>query len=260
VIRHFRIPCPPLREFIELLWLYDGYVVPHAQERLLPGATTELVFDLRAGVSGAAGAVVAGPHSRSFLLDTRAERAVLGVHFRAGGAFAILGVSAAELHNRQFPLEALWGSRAERVREQILGAGSPDAKFDVLERQLIAGATGPARHRAVRLAIQALAARSVPCSIAALTERIGLSHRRFLDHFRHEVGMTPKLFARVQRFQGVVHRVHGLAAVDWAVLAAECGYFDQAHFAHDFREFCGLTPSAYLAQRGEHLNHVPVRE
>ncbi len=260
MIRHYRLPRAPLRDFIELLWLYDEYVLPHAQERLLPTATTELVFDLRPDARGSASALVAGPHSRHFVLDTHAERSVLGVHFRVGGAFALLGVPSAELHNRQLPLEALWGARAAIVREQILAAPAPQARFDIIERELAAGASQFARHGAVRLAIAALSTESPACTVADVTARTGLSHRRFLDHFRHEVGMTPKLFARVQRFQSVVRRVHGLATVDWAAIAAECGYFDQSHFVHDFRDFTGLTPGDYLARRGEHPNHVPVRK
>ena len=70
--------------------------------------------------------------------------------------------------------------------------------------------------------------------------------------------MTPKLFARVQRFQEVVKTVHPLREVDWADVAAACGYFDQAHFIHDFRAFSGFTPVEYFARKSEHQNHVPL--
>ena len=70
--------------------------------------------------------------------------------------------------------------------------------------------------------------------------------------------MAPKLFARVQRFQSVVGTVHAASEVDWSDIAAACGYFDQAHFIHDFRAFSGFTPGAYLALKSEHRNHVPL--
>ena len=94
--------------------------------------------------------------------------------------------------------------------------------------------------------------------IADVTDAVGMSQRRFLERFRSEVGMAPKLFARVQRFQAVIETVHTLSEVSWAEVAADCGYFDQAHFIHDFRAFSGFTPSAYLAAKGEHRNHVPL--
>ena len=93
-----------------------------------------------------------------------------------------------------------------------------------------------------------------------VTRQTGLSHRRFIEVFRDQVGLTPKVYWRLQRFRQVLQRVHRAPRVEWADLALECGYYDQAHFIRDFRAFSGLSPSAYLAQRGEHLNHVPLSD
>lgn len=79
-----------------------------------------------------------------------------------------------------------------------------------------------------------------------------------LGAFARGVGMTPKLFCRVWRFQRVLRAVHHRDAVDWTEVALACGYFDQPHLIHDFREFSGLSPTEYLAARTEHLNHVPM--
>jgi AraC-like DNA-binding protein len=72
------------------------------------------------------------------------------------------------------------------------------------------------------------------------------------------VGLTPKLFCRVRRFQRVLRRIGTGRPVEWAAVAVDCGYFDQAHFIRDFHAFSGINPSAYLAGRTEHLNHVPL--
>jgi len=95
-------------------------------------------------------------------------------------------------------------------------------------------------------------------TIADVTERIGLSSRRFIEVFRDEVGLTPKLFCRVRRFQQVLHLIRSGQQVDWASVALTCGYFDQAHCIHDFQVFAGLAPTAYLAHQGEYRNHVPL--
>jgi len=258
MIRHYRVPCAPLRDFVGVLWLYDDYVLPHAKERLLPTATTELVFDLRGSAAARGGALVAGPHSQYSVLETSVETSVIGVHFLPGGAFPFLGLPAAELHNTDVTLELLWGPRASSLREQILAASTPEAKFDVLERGLLERASTLARHGAVVFALRELARSEAPRTVSEVTDAIGLSHRRFIDRFRNEVGMTPKLFARVQRFQTVIRRVHTARSVDWAEIAAGCGYFDQAHFIHDFREFAGFTPQTYFALKSEQQNHVPL--
>ena len=241
-----------------MLWLYDGYAQPHAHERLLPMPTTELVIDLRDGRPVSHAATVAGPHSEHWQLETADAGSVVGVHFRAGGAFPFFDFPASELHNVRISLEALWGAKARVLVEEILAAPTPDAKFDALERVLLATARTLSRHRAVTLALRELSDVSGGGGVAQLTGMIGMSQRRFLDRFRSEVGMAPKLFARVQRFQAVIGTVHTLGEVNWAGIAADCGYFDQAHFVHDFHAFSGFTPTAYLALKSEHRNHVPL--
>jgi AraC-like DNA-binding protein len=64
----------------------------------------------------------------------------------------------------------------------------------------------------------------------------------------------------VRRFQQVLELMRDEATPNWARLAPECGYFDQSHFIHDFRNFSGLTPTEYLRQRSERVlqNHVPL--
>jgi len=91
-----------------------------------------------------------------------------------------------------------------------------------------------------------------------VTGQLALSPRRFIQVFAEQVGLTPKLFCRVRRFHEVMRRVHQGSGIDWTEVALSCGYFDQAHFIRDFRAFSGLNPTAWLAHRGEHLNHVPI--
>jgi AraC-like DNA-binding protein len=72
------------------------------------------------------------------------------------------------------------------------------------------------------------------------------------------VGLTPKQFARVRRFRTVLRRTRRESSqqphqrVNWALLAADCGYYDQAHLIKDFQAFAGVCPNAYLRARSEH--------
>ena len=112
------------------------------------------------------------------------------------------------------------------------------------------------RHRAVNYALVRLGAEHAP--VAELSDEIGISSRRLVDVFSQQVGLTPKLFARVQRFQNVIQNLPPEQDVDWTDVALGCGYYDQAHFIHDFRSFSGLSPSTYLKYRTRHTNHVPI--
>ena len=93
-------------------------------------------------------------------------------------------------------------------------------------------------------------------SIAAVTDTIGLSAKRFIERFRMEVGITPKVYCRIRRFQRAVTMATRGRQVAWTQVALDAGYFDQAHFIHDFRSFAGLTPTAYQSARTWFQNHV----
>jgi AraC-like DNA-binding protein len=165
---------------------------------------------------------------------------------------------AVELQNQHVALGDLWGARAGELREQVQAAVTPQCKVKVLERFLTAQAFKPLlRNPAVCFAVHEFQRAEAP-AVGAVTGQIGMSSRRFIHLFSQEVGLAPKLFSRVQRFQQVLQIVQRRSDVDWIEIALSCGYFDQAHFIHDFKEFSGINPTAYLAAKTEHLNHVPM--
>src|SRR5262245_33570237 len=265
-----RAPGPPLSEFVELLWLYDGYDPGHPRERLLPTWTMELVIDLddapmrvaagdREPFHAYRGPLLCGTHSTPFVIDTSAPAAVLGVHFKPGGAFPFLPVPADETLGRHVSLDALWGPRGRELKEEVLNTPTAAGKFAVLERWLLATAWRPLeQHPAVGFALARFLGGTPVGGVGKIADRVGLSRRRFIEAFRTEVGLTPKLFCRIQRFQEALAQIEGQHRVPWAAVAQACGYFDQAHFIHDFRAFSGLNPSEFLAVRGEHRNHIPL--
>jgi AraC-like DNA-binding protein len=266
------IPQLPLSNFVELFWFYDGFPSrSHKKERLMPDGSIELVINLKEDEARIydrenldkcerlPGTLLCGPHSSFFVIDTAQQDSVIGVHFKPGGAFPFFKMPAGELHNLHVSLEDLWGHEAGLLRQRLLEARTPEEKFQVLEECLLAQAFRPLeRHRAVDFALGLFSSIHTAPAIADVTGQIGISSRRFIQLFSHEVGLTPKLFSRVRRFQQVLQKIRTGAEFSWADLAASCGYFDQAHFIHDFKEFSGINPTTYLAHKTDHLNHVPI--
>lgn len=265
------IPRPPLSEFVELFWFYEGYDPPHARERVIPTGTMQLIFNLREDelrvydrrdhhrFQSFGGALISGAHTEFVVIDAANQASTVGVHFRPGGAYPFLGSSASELRDADVPLDALWGAKALELRDRLVEAETPEAVFCVLEQALLAQVARPLTHHpAVAFALEELQGMPRTRSVREVSEQTGLSQRRFIQLFREEVGLTPKLFRRIRRFQEVVRLIDKQQRVEWGEVAQGCGYFDQAHFIHDFRAFSGITPTSYLAYRSEHLNHVPL--
>jgi AraC-like DNA-binding protein len=186
---------------------------------------------------------------------------IIGVHFWPGGAFPFFKLPVSELADRHVELDALWGESASELRERLCAARTSARRFRLLENALTSRLySRTENHYAVRFALKAFASAESEQTIARVTQKIGLSQRRLIQVFKEEVGMSPKLFCRVRRFQNVLASVREEAAPDWARVAVDFGYFDQSHFINDFRFFCGLTPTEYVRQWSSSVlpNHVPL--
>ena len=265
-----RRPAAPLDEWIESIWVCRNDRRPRALERVLPLGAAQLIVNLAedetriyeesaAGLvcQRSPGSVLTGITTRYQIIDTDEQAFVAGVVFRPGGTVPFIAAPARELSDADVPLEALWGrQRAQLLREQLLGASDPDSTLDALEATLLNVCREKAAHPAVRYALSEFRAHSSVARIRAVTDAIGLSPKRFIERFKADVGVTPKRYCRLLRFQRVVSNAHPGGETDWAGLALACGYFDQAHLIHDFREFSGLTPTAYEARRTAFQNHV----
>jgi AraC-like DNA-binding protein len=264
-------PAPPLSEFIDRFWLCQD-MSPNLKERILPSGTIELVINLRDDeiriydpshpdrCTRFSGAILSGTYSRFFVIDPLQHASILGVHFRPGGAFPFLGAPAGELADTHVDLETLWGPSAAELRERLCAAATPAERFFLLEEALLSRLRrSPEHHGAVPAALDMFEPTGAAVRVRDVVEHIGLSQRRFIQVFTGEVGLTPKLYCRVRRFQRARSLVRQAAAPDWARVAVDCGYFDQSHLIRDFLAFSGLSPADYLHRQSERVlpNHVP---
>jgi len=208
------------------------------------------------------GCSVSGPHTKSFVIDTDEQTCVIGVSFRPAGAIPFLKLPSDELHNQHVELEDLWGRLARELRERALAAPNAAAKLRVVELALLERAAGMLEGQpVVEFAVENFLAQPATSRITEVADKTGFSSRRFIALFKQHVGMTPKLFCRVRRFQTVLRRITSGRPVNWTATALDCGYFDQAHFIHDFHAFSGINPSKYLANYKDfprHHNHLPI--
>jgi AraC-like DNA-binding protein len=205
--------------------------------------------------------VILGAHSEARLIETSIPTAVIGAHFRPGGAFPFLRPPAGEFHGAVVPFDEVWRGAAHDLRERLLEDRRPAARFRLLERFLRDQVVRPSTpHPAVTYALRELHA-AVPGAptVAQVTDRTGLSQRRFIELFARQVGLTPKVYFRLRRFQRALRRLEAAHDHDLADLALDFGYYDQAHFNHDFKAFSGISPTTFLAQWAGRPNHVPVR-
>lgn len=254
-------PGPPLNEFVDHFWLIEGGQAPRL-EKILPSATNELVVNLKNNeihihevdqpeqYRRFSGAVFSGTYSRSFVCNAVQHEAMMGVHFRSGGAFPFLGTEASEITNAHANLADLWGRSGLELRERLCTAATSQRLFRIMEGALTDRLHN---HRTselqMKIALKMFELGGNGTSVRDVSQELGFSQRRFIQMFNSHVGLTPKVFCRIQRFQRARVLAEKLKTPHWAELAVACGYFDQSHLIKDFQEFAGSTPRSYSVRQ-----------
>jgi AraC-like DNA-binding protein len=240
-------PGAALSRWVECCWTFespaaDRLVIDHA---VRPDGCLDIVYSAELGLR----AVGAMPVEQRFRMS--AGMAVAGVRFRPGLARQFLQAPPVELTGRLPPLEQLWGRRARELESRLSGSPSAEERARLLLSALPAAgaATGDAPG-AIGRAMEAIAAAHGVLDLDWAAAQAGMSARQFRRRCLEESGLTPKFLCRVLRFR----RSFEMAAsrrLSWAAIAAETGYFDQAHLIRDFREFTGRTPMAVFSNTGD---------
>jgi AraC-like DNA-binding protein len=251
-----RCPVLPLTPYVECIWHHESATALEARDRVLPDGRFHLMLNLGAGV-----AAVAGLRSHYVVMDTARVSSVMGVIFRPGAARAFFAPSALDFRDRAVRLDLVWGASEAQMLDQLRGARVANARLRIVETALIErmqrfGKQHLPIHPGIRYALQAFRNAPDMRTVADVSREIGWSRRWFAHAFAEHVGMTPKRYCRLVRFQHVVRQIALQEPVDWAQLALAGGFCDQAHLVHEFRAFSGLSPEAYLRSERPYPNHV----
>jgi AraC-like DNA-binding protein len=184
------------------------------------------------------------------------------VTLRMGTAFNVLGVPARDLAETAVPLDLLWRGEARRLQERMLEAPDDRARIAMLARTLRARVAPPQslEHACIAHAALLLERAEGRLSVRELATSVGVGERRLQQLFSKHVGVSPRAWGRLARMHALLRALRRPAVVQstestirpsrsWAQLAAEVGYYDQAHLANEFRSLCGVSPGAFLRLR-----------
>ena len=262
-----RLPGPVLDGLIDDLYYLEG--TPPYSRLLLPAAPAPLLiinlgepFCIRAGteadaVEYADGCAVTVP-TRAWEFGYPTPTRSVGVHFKPWGLAPFLPMPAVELCNHPATVEQIWGEPVvAELRRRLISADSPHDILAVLEEELVRrlrtiDGLDIVRHLSSSIAETGGAVPISDLGVAGLASSTYVARQ-----FKAIVGVTPKRLARAYRFTFTVLALDVAAPIDWAEVAARAGYFDQAHFVHEFREFTGLTPTRYVEVRRRFLREHP---
>jgi len=175
-------------------------------------------------------------------------------------AHSFLGMPLTEITERVVEGDLVLNRVFLEMREQLLEKQSVPAMFLTAEKML----SDEFRNKLVinplvEFAVNSIVANPAQVTIKSIAHKTGYSPRHFIETFSSHVGVNPKSFLRILRFQKAINEIQTRGNINWIALADECGYYDQAHLIANFKEFSGFTPVQYIENTtGEWLNYVPV--
>ena len=256
-----REPAGRLARYVESIWHARGQI-PYPRERIAPTGSTVagvvLGSPIRQTADGrppflARTGFLIGPHDRPLLNEPTAETHCVGVVTTAIGCRAAFGVDPSSLRGRVADLLGCWPA-ARGLRAELLDDGDDaDAMLARTERVLLAGLDESDRGLDRCAAAVALLEESPGRPIAAIADELGVSHGHLDREFTRVVGMAPRTLARVLRVRRLLERIDVQDRVAWTRLAADLGWYDQAHLVRDVTRHTGVPPTAYVAAQRRFL-------
>jgi AraC-like DNA-binding protein len=253
-----------------MVWASDG---PNAsgtatRELVLPTGTMHLVvrvsdhplrmFDDLDDYLGnvVSTSVVGGARTVPYIRDISEPTRSVGAQLRPGASELLLGVPAGELADSHTAVDDIWRTGADSLRDRLCEAVSLDRQLTLFEAALEARLPQVrGMHPVVALALQRFARTT---DVRSVVRETGCSHHRFIALFREAVGMSPKLYCQVRRFQGALERLAARPQGALSATALDAGYSDQPHFTREFHRFAEVTPGEYRRRAPKQPNHLPI--
>jgi len=241
--RHVRVgPGPELAAHLRHFWIVEWDLeAPHVQANL-PHPSAHIVIE-------PGGASLYGVPRGRFVRELSGRDAAFGIALRPGVLPCFTGAPAWRSTGSIAPLASLWPD-AHAFERAVLDASSDEERVAIAERFLLARLP-PLDPDATLAAgiVETVERERGLLRVEQLAARTGLEVRSLQRLFRQQVGVTPKWVLQRYRIHEALARIAAGEAVDFARLAADLGYADQAHFANRFKAFVGCTPSAYVRAR-----------
>jgi AraC-like DNA-binding protein len=257
-----RTPTGPLARYVESVWHARGQI-PYARERIAPTGSTVAGIVLGPPIRQtpadgpaflATAGFLIGPHDRPLVNEPTGRTDCVGVVTTPVGCRAVLGTDPAPLRGRVVDLGTAWRAAPALRAELLAGSDDPASMLDRSQAVLLSGLdeTDPGLQRCAT-AVAAL--ESEPArSIAELADELGISHGHLDREFTRVVGLSPRTLARVLRVRRLLEQIDIQERVTWTRLAADLGWYDQAHLIRDVTRHTGVPPSAYVAAQRQFLD------
>lgn len=262
-----------LKPFIEAVFHYSGYMPDHEVQKVLPTGQPFLIFELD-GITRQVFDNVSLEPKREFKyfwyvgvqkeylsISAHQNSEMLVVQFKAYGAYPFMHIEGSQCAERILGWEEVDGNGLLDLRERILGSATAAEKLEVMLGWLISRFDSTKVPSQSYIDLVQLLHDSPYDKIGDVISDYEYSHKHLISNFNRYIGINPKYYSRIIRFNRLLMAVQKEEKLSWTKIAHEFAYTDQSHFIRDFKHFFGINPSQYIQNEyhKQEQNFFPVR-
>ena len=265
------IPSYPLNQFIESFVYFKDYNPTHTVDRFLPDGNVNIVIDLTdfpkfiydnltlKEIQSCRNIWFSGIRNKYITIPSGRDSEMFIINFHKGKAYPFVEMPMNELTDYVVDGELIMSNEILNMREAMLQLATIKQKFNYGEQYLLkVFGSKLTVNPFIDYSVNSILKSPQQLAINNLSHKVGFSQKHFIKIFKSHVGVTPKAFLRIIRFQKAILQIEANRTADWTSIAYESGYFDQAHFINDFKNFSGFTPEQYLRSKSNFTNYVAV--
>lgn len=271
MIFELHIPSYPLNQFIESFIYYRDYNPVHSVDRFLPDGNVNIVIDLTdypkyiydnetlKEIQACRNIWFSGIRNKYITIPSGRDSEMFVINFHKGRSYPFVDMPIHELTDSVVDGELVLTNEIMNMREMILEMPSIKQKFIIAENYLLKK-FGPRLivNPFIEFAVNKIVSDPTQVTIEQISNKVGYCQKHLIKLFKDNVGLTPKTFLRIMRFQKAIQEIEASKNINWASIALESGYYDQAHFINDFKAFSGFTPEQYMQTQYDYLNYIRV--
>lgn len=247
-----------LKKHVESVLYFKELNPNHSVERIVPTGHVFVVFELDniprntydnetlQPLETYTKVWVSGTHRNFISISAHQQSEMLAIQFKSAGAFPFLHCPLQDLNDKVVPAQEIFGSEVLELREKIFMAENPQAKFNLVSNWLESRFDSKKEAPEFLLTFIELLQKEPVSNLNRIMDSYPTTQKQLIQHFKKYVGLTPKYYHRILRFNEILKIINKNERLSWTEIAYSCDYSDQSHFIKEFTLFSGFNPLKFI--------------